>query len=55
MRENLPSGGGKRLLYDHAHRLVERGHTVEAWCPPTADRSYRPLDKLITEYAVDLA
>src|SRR6266446_7167318 len=39
---NLPSGGGKRALYYHVRGLVERGHTVESWCPPTADQSYLP-------------
>ncbi|MEA2175641.1 MAG: hypothetical protein QOD00_3233 [Blastocatellia bacterium] len=49
---NLPSGGGKRALYDHVKGLVERGHTVEAWCPPTADETYLPLRELIREHVV---
>ncbi len=49
---NLPSGGGKRALYDQVKGLVARGHTLEAWCPPTADQSYLPLDELITEHVV---
>ena len=49
---NLPSGGGKRALYYHVRGLVERGHTVESWCPPTADLSYLPLRELISEHAV---
>lgn len=49
---NLPSGGGKRALYDHVRGLVGRGHTVEAWCPPTADREYLPLRNLVTEHVV---
>jgi glycosyltransferase involved in cell wall biosynthesis len=49
---NLPSGGGKRALYYHVRGLVERGHTVESWCPPTADVSYLPLRELIPEHAV---
>jgi glycosyltransferase involved in cell wall biosynthesis len=44
---NLPSGGGKRALYCHVRGLVERGHTVEAWCPSTADQDYLPLSDLI--------
>jgi glycosyltransferase involved in cell wall biosynthesis len=52
---NLPSGGGKRALYDHVRGLVARGHAVEAWCPPTADRDYLPLSALIPEHVVDLA
>jgi glycosyltransferase involved in cell wall biosynthesis len=47
---NLPSGGGKRALYDHVRGLVRRGHTVESWCPPTADQNYLPLGELIPEH-----
>jgi len=47
---NLPSGGGKRALYYHVRGLVKRGHTVESWCPPTADQSYLPLGEFITEH-----
>src|SRR6476660_2487586 len=50
---NLPSGGGKRALYYHVRGLVERGHQIEAWCPPTADRTYLPLDELVREHVVD--
>lgn len=51
---NLPSGGGKRALYDHVRGLVARGHEVEAWCPPTADRTYLPLSELVPEHVVPL-
>src|SRR5947209_7058039 len=51
---NLPSGGGKRALYYHVRGLVERGHTVESWCPPTADQSYLPLGEFIREHVVPL-
>jgi glycosyltransferase involved in cell wall biosynthesis len=51
---NLPSGGGKRALYYHVRGLLERGHTVEAWCPPTADQSYLPLRDLVPEHVVPL-
>jgi glycosyltransferase involved in cell wall biosynthesis len=51
---NLPSGGGKRALYDHVRGLRARGHEVESWCPPTADQSYLPLGELITEHVVPL-
>lgn len=47
---NLPSGGGKRALYDHVRGLVARGHTVESWCPPTADQTYLPLGEFIPEH-----
>ena len=52
---NLPSGGGKRALYDHVSGLIGRGHTVEAWCPPTADSKFLPLSGLVREHVVDLA
>ncbi|MEW5859436.1 MAG: glycosyltransferase family 4 protein [Cyanobacteriota bacterium] len=51
---NLPSGGGKRSLYHHVKGLLERGHTVESWCPPTADQTYLPLSDLINENIVPL-
>jgi glycosyltransferase involved in cell wall biosynthesis len=49
---NLPSGGGKRALYDHVRGLVGRGHTVESWCPPTANQNYLPLSDLVREHIV---
>src|SRR5216684_1667876 len=52
---NLPSGGGKRALYDQVRALIARGHTVETWCPDTADREYLPLRNLIPETVVPLA
>ena len=51
---NLPSGGGKRTLYYHIRGLVERGHSVEAWCPSTSDLDYLPLSRLITEHVVPI-
>lgn len=51
---NLPSGGGKRALYDHVRGLLARGHEVEVWCPPTANRSYLPLADLVPEHVVAL-
>lgn len=51
---NLPSGGGKRALYDQVRGLLRRGHEIEAWCPPTADRGYLPLSDLIPEQVVPL-
>ena len=52
---NLPSGGGKRALYDHVRGLVERGHTVEAWCSSAADRVYCPLSDWVREHVVDIS
>ena len=46
---NLPSGGGKRVLYDQVRGLVERGHTIEIWCPSTADQQFLPVKGLVKE------
>ena len=51
---NLPSGGGKRTLYYHVRGLVEKGHSVEAWCPSISDRTYMPLSEFIMEHVVPL-
>jgi glycosyltransferase involved in cell wall biosynthesis len=40
---NLPSGGGKRQLYDHVRGLAEHGHTFEFFSPSSADLDYLPL------------
>jgi glycosyltransferase involved in cell wall biosynthesis len=47
---NLPSGGGKRLLHQLVEGLLGRGHSIESWCPPTADPSYLPLRELVPEH-----
>lgn len=52
--QNLPGGGGKRALYYHIQGLLQRGHMVEAWCPPTADQDYLPLNNLIHEHVVPM-
>jgi glycosyltransferase involved in cell wall biosynthesis len=46
---NLPSGGGKRALYDQVRGLVSRGHEVALWCPPTADQEFLRLGDLAPE------
>jgi glycosyltransferase involved in cell wall biosynthesis len=51
---NLPSGGGKRALHQHVQGLTQRGHEIELWCPPSADRSYLPLSGLVREHFVPL-
>jgi glycosyltransferase involved in cell wall biosynthesis len=51
---NLGSGGAKRALHDHVRGLVARGHTVEAWCPPSADQTYLPLGAVIPEHVVPM-
>lgn len=52
---NLPSGGGKRALYDYVRGLVERGHEVESWCLSTADQSYLNLNQIIKEHVIPLS
>jgi glycosyltransferase involved in cell wall biosynthesis len=51
----LPSGGGKRALYDHVRGLLERGHHVESWCPPGADQQFLPMGDLVIEHVVPMA
>jgi len=51
---NLPSGGGKRALYDQVRGLTGRGHHLEAWCPPTASQNFLPVNGLIREHIVPL-
>lgn len=51
---NLPSGGAKRALYYQIKGLREKGHTLKAWCPPTANRTYLPIKDLIEENIVPL-
>ena len=49
---NLPSGGGKRALYDHVYGLVARRHHVEVWCPSSADTAFLPLSDLCPEHVL---
>ncbi len=51
---NLPSGGGKRALYDHVQGLLARGHYVESWCPPTADQDFLSIGDLVLEHTIPL-
>jgi glycosyltransferase involved in cell wall biosynthesis len=46
---NLPSGGGKRWLHDHAKALARRGHSIEVWCPDTADVDFLPISGFCKE------
>jgi glycosyltransferase involved in cell wall biosynthesis len=52
---NLPSGGAKRALHHHVGGLIDRGHTVEAWCPDTAESVWAPLSDFATEHVVPFA
>ncbi|MCC7359768.1 MAG: glycosyltransferase family 4 protein [Anaerolineales bacterium] len=49
---NLPSGGGKRALYQQVEGLLARGHTVEAWCPAQANQDFLPLSQLVQEHVL---
>jgi glycosyltransferase involved in cell wall biosynthesis len=52
--DNLPSGGGKRALYEHVKGLAGRGHGIESWCPETAQRDYLPLDEFGVQHVLPL-
>lgn len=49
---NLPSGGGKRALFEMARGLQARGHALASWCPPGEGRDYLPLAGLMPERVV---
>lgn len=51
---NLPSGGGKRALYDHVKGLLALGHELTIFCPETADRGFLPLSHLAEEHVLPL-
>lgn len=51
---DLPSGGGKRALYDHVSGLVNRGHEVRSWCTPMADQLFLPLSEVVPERVVPM-
>jgi glycosyltransferase involved in cell wall biosynthesis len=40
---NLPSGGGKRALYDPVKGLRDRAHSIEVYCPDGAEVNYLDL------------
>ena len=50
VRHNLPSGGWQADVIRTRLRLVQRGHYVEAWRPPTASQTYLPLPPMIKEH-----
>lgn len=51
---NLPSGGGKRALYNHIKGLQEKGHYVESWTTDLAAQDYLPLSEIVTEHCKPL-
>ena len=44
---NLPSGGARRAMVEMVKGLVARGHTVDEYCPDTADLSFLSLDGIV--------
>ncbi len=51
---NLPWGGAKRALYDQVSGLLNSGHQLESWCPPSADQEFFPLSDLVPEHIVEV-
>lgn len=49
---NLPSGGARRAMAEMAKGLAARGHTLDEYCPETADRSFLPLDGTVRRTVV---
>lgn len=49
---NLPSGGARRAVVEMVTGLVARGHTVDEYCPETADRTFLPLDGVVRRTVV---
>lgn len=49
---NLPSGGGKRALYNHIKALNERGHYIEVWTTDSSDHDYLPLNDFVIEHQI---
>ncbi len=49
---NLPSGGGKRALFNHIKALKEAGHYLEAWTTDFSSENYLPLTELIPEHRI---
>jgi glycosyltransferase involved in cell wall biosynthesis len=46
---NLPSGGAKRALYEFLKELKERGHSIDAFLPQTANEQFLPLDNVVNK------
>lgn len=41
---NLPSGGARRAMAAMVKGLAERGHTIDEYCPATAERACLPVE-----------
>jgi glycosyltransferase involved in cell wall biosynthesis len=44
---NLPSGGAKRVAYEHARRLNALGHTLDLYTFETIDERFLPLQECV--------
>src|SRR5712692_1101782 len=44
---NLPSGGAKRVVYEHARRLKALGHTLDLYTFETVDEKFLPLQDIV--------
>jgi glycosyltransferase involved in cell wall biosynthesis len=51
---NLYSGGGLRALQTHVAGLVERGHSVTAWCVGRREPHWRPFGPHVEQRVVEL-
>src|SRR5712692_6720259 len=45
--ENLTSGGSKREAHEFARQFVRAGHTVDLFCPSTADTSFLSFNGIV--------
>src|SRR5438874_440171 len=46
---NLPSGGAKRVVYEHARRLYTLGHHLDLYTFETVDERFLPLRDFVTK------
>ena len=49
---NLPSGGVRRAMVEMVKGLVVRGHTLDEYCPETADLTFLPLNGVVRRAVV---
>ncbi|MCG2796037.1 MAG: glycosyltransferase family 4 protein [Actinomycetia bacterium] len=49
---DLPSGGGKRALFEYCRELTRRGHVVDAYIPESANEVFLPLDEVVRDKRV---
>ncbi|MCB0045451.1 MAG: glycosyltransferase family 4 protein [Caldilineaceae bacterium] len=49
---NLPSGGARRAMVEMVRGLAARGHSIDEYCPETADQSFLPLNGIVRRTTV---